>query len=594
MDTSDDVQRDRLFRAMEMSWRKTEPFRKLTAGLVQEYAGPNYGEEGARPRYETLLNLMNQAVDAYTLSLAANRPRILLTTKFDELKFFAKKFEVATNNLIQEIELEQTLRQAVLNAFFCVGIVKVHMADSVAVQLEENLWMDPGIPFASNISLDNWVHDMSASKYSSVKYAADSYRIPFEDLKKDIFDQKATKHLVPSSKYDVYEDDDRQEAISRGFETDQDEFEPMIDVFDCWIPRDNKIYTWAMNTRKRFQGIGKPIAVMDANIAEFGPYHLLNLGEVPENILPSSPASHLTGLMKLVNNLMRKQSRQAKRQRDVHVYDPASAEAAKRIHRSSDGDWVEANPQDVGVIKMGGVDASNQAFMIGTMSMFDRMAGNLSAQLGLGPQSDTATQDSLIYGAVNKKEASMQIKVQSFTTRIIRDLGYMLWKDSVKTIPGKVPLEGTTYSFDADWTPEDREGDFFDYNFDIDVFSMSYQSPAQRVKALTGLITGVYAPMAEVLMKQGGMINFQSLTDIYAELLNLPRLKEVIQFANPSQKEELGPSGSLTKPQNTTREYIRKSVSTGGTEQGKAHVQQQSWLDSGQNNEDQDAGAKPY
>ena len=150
MNLNDEVQRDRLFRAIEASYRELEPFRNLVRGLVDEYVCPGYGAQN-KPRREMLVSLMNQAVQAYTMTLAANRPRVLVSTPVDELKYFAKHFQLAMNGLIKEIGLEQTIRKAVKDAFFCVGIVKVHMGDSAPVMLETDLWMDPGQPFASNV-----------------------------------------------------------------------------------------------------------------------------------------------------------------------------------------------------------------------------------------------------------------------------------------------------------------------------------------------------------------------------------------------------------------------------------------------------------
>jgi hypothetical protein len=160
---------------------RLEPFRLLTRGLVEEYAGSGYGRKG-QPRHEIIINLMNQTVDAYTMALVANRPRVQLSTELPERQYFTKHFQVALNNLIEQIGLEFTLRQWVLDAFFCLGIVKVHMASSGYVQMAEDLWVDPGQPFASNVGIDNWVHDMSATKWEHVQFAGDSYRIPFDDL----------------------------------------------------------------------------------------------------------------------------------------------------------------------------------------------------------------------------------------------------------------------------------------------------------------------------------------------------------------------------------------------------------------------------
>lgn len=578
MNLSDDNQRWRLVRAMESSYRRLEPFRRLTAGLVEEYAGSGYGDAGTKVKRDIIVNLMNQAVDAYTMSLAANRPRVLVTTKQARLAWFAKHFQTALNNLIEEIELEHCLRQMVLNAFFCLGIVKVHMADSVPVLMEEGIWMDPGRPFASCVALDNWVHDMSATRWDQVRFAGDFYRLPFEDLKENpnIFDRKVVNQLSPSSKYGLTGDgEERLETISKGDDTDEDEVEPMIDLADVWIPREQKIFTFAMDCPGRFTAGKPPVAVMDWDGDETGPYEALSFNDVPENIMPTSPASHLSTLARIVNSIFRKGRRQANRQKDVHLYTPAGTETAKQIQRSSDGDWVKAvDTKDVNTLKMGGVDPGNHAFMLGVIEMFDRMAGNLSAMMGLGPQAKTLGQEQLIYGAVSKKEAQMQYRTIDTTVRVIRKLGRLLWDDQVKVIPGQIPVEGAPdYVVDSDWTPEERDGDFPDYQIGIDLYSMSYQSPAQRVQAINQLLTTVYLPAAPLLAQQGGMINFQKLAEIHADLLNLPRLKEVIQFGAPEMDLD-----EMSGPGQTTRTYERRNIPTGGTEKGRQHVEQQAWL----------------
>ncbi|MHC4718631.1 MAG: hypothetical protein ACYS5V_16805, partial [Planctomycetota bacterium] len=176
MNPTSEIQRNRLFTAVRKSYEGLRPFRNLTVSLTEEFAGSGYGQQSTRPRYEIVANLMNQAAVAYRMSLAANRPRCLVSTRHRDLKWFARQFQEAINGLIAEIRLEETMQTAVLDAFFCVGIVKTHMADSAEVQLESGFWMDPGTPYASCLSLDNWAHDMSANQWHKVSFAVDSYR----------------------------------------------------------------------------------------------------------------------------------------------------------------------------------------------------------------------------------------------------------------------------------------------------------------------------------------------------------------------------------------------------------------------------------
>lgn len=574
MNPYDEKDRQRLFTAIEKSYRSLEPFRNVTRQLVAEYAGNSYGHGGQK---EQLLNLINQTVNAYQLALVANRPRILLSTRHTELNYFAQQFELATNNFIEEIRLEETLKKWVLDAFFCLGIIKVHLADSGPVELESGVLMDPGMPFASNVSLDNWVHDQSATTYSECKFAGDAYRIPYEDLKSSLYDQEAVKDIKPTTKF--FADDEKLAAISKGNEVDGDEFEPMVDLMDVWVSRDNKIYTFAVDNTQFMQCKGPPVAVMEWDGPEFGPYHLLGFDDVPQNIMPASPASQLTNMSRLVNNIMRKQARRAKNAKVVHCFAPGSESGASRVQNAGDDSFqMVEQPDLLKSLPIGGVDPISMQFLEGVNAMFDRMAGNLTAMLGLGAQADTASQESLIHGAVSKKEAGMQYKVVDGTKRLIRDLGYMLWQDKVKVIPGRLPIEGAEgYSVDATWSPEDREGDFFDYNFDIDVHSMPYQSPSQRINSLMRILNETVMPGAQMLMSQGGTINFSAIIDTLAELTNEPRLKEWIQFANAPLEPEPGMQGNQPPmPATTNRTYTRRS-SGGPTAQGRSVQAQQGW-----------------
>lgn len=593
MNPNSEVDRGRLFRAMDWSYKQLEPFRFLVHGLVQEYAGSSYGKGVARPKFEILMNLMNQTVKTYTMSLVANRPRVMVSTKRRDLQYFALHFETALNNLIAEIHLEDTFRQSVLDAFFCMGIVKVHMLETVPVMADTDLWADPGTPFASNVSIDNWVHDMAATKYSRVQFAGDWYRIPFEDLKSDIFDQAVIKELdlQPTSKWGFGDQNERLDRIATGHETDNDELVPMIDVVDVWIPRDEMIYTFPVDPNNPFRGGRKAIAAIPPDDPDAGPYDILSFNDVPENIVPASPASHLSGLARIVNNIMRKQARKAHGQKDIFTYTPAGAADAEKIQNASDQSRIPIQEQsEVGVLKIGGVDQALQAFMLGMVQIYDRMAGNLTAKAGLGSQAPTLGQEEMIQGTISEENAVMQYRVVEHAVRIIRRLGHMLWQDKAKVISGTLSVPGLEdyKPLDATWMPGDREGGITDYDLDIDIFSMPYQSPQKKFSTMLGLLQNVFIPAAPILMQQGGKINFRKIAESAARLLNAPDMKEWIEFGGAPPAPPPGEDGSGEgdqgmpemggMPSSTTRNYVRRSVASGGSPQNLATMQAQAWL----------------
>jgi hypothetical protein len=575
MDPYNEVDRNRLFDAVEKSYKDLEWGRNLFRGLVAEAAGSGYGASKG-PKFETVVNLINQAVEAYQMSLVANRPRVMMSSKNIARAGFARHAQEAINNHCEKINLESTLKQWVQDAFYCVGIIKLHRADSGYVQLEEDFWADPGKPFASTVNLDNWVHDTGSTKYSAVRFSGDTYRIPYEDLKNGAFAPEAYEENQPSSKSVV--DNDRLESFSRGETVDKDDFMPMIDLADIWIPRTGMIYTFVVEDRATFRLKGKPIAEMPCT-DDYGPYELLGFSDVPENIMPSSPAAQIAYLARLLNNLIRKLSKQAQRQKSITTYSRSGSESAKKVQRANDGDVIEVDDvKEIGQISMGGVDAGNQAFFLGTMQLFDRMSGNPTAKLGLGSQAKTLGQEELIHGAVNDADAHKTDKVTKGITRIVRSLWRMIWEDQALTIPGRIPINGAPgYSVDATWTPWDREGSVDEYELDIDIYSLPYQSPQQKVQSVNGLMSQVYVPMMQVLQQQGGQIDLQKLTEFYATNMNVPDLNGIVTFANAMPPEDAEGAEGQSGPSSTSREYIRRSV-PGGTPQNQAAQQQADWL----------------
>lgn len=551
-----------LVRAIKSSYASWETFRELNRELVKDYGGTHYSAgssgTGRKNRY---LNLLGQALESYQMLLAYNRPRVMVSTMLPELHAFAKHFQYALNSMIKEIRLEETIQQWVLDAFFTMGIVKTHLADSHMVELEPDVWMDPGTPFASNVSLDDFVCDTGAKKLSEAKFMGDMYRIPYVDAI-EMFGEEKMANYTPTSKYHV--EGERLEDISRGIVVDDDEIEPMIDMADIWHRREGVIKTYVVHSRSEFVITGAPVAVEEWTGDEEGPYQILGFIPVPENIMPGSMASQLELLDSLVNNLMRKSARQANRQKDVYTYTPAGAETARRGQRSDDGEFIQVTAQDdVGVMQIGGVNQGNFAFMGSSIDLFDRMAGNLQARLGLGAQTDTVGQEKLIHGAADNKTNYMRGQVLKAVTRLVKSLGLMLWEDAFKTIVTEIPVQGAEgYSIVSEWRPGDREGKFLDYNFEVDVYSMQHQSPASKVQTINGLIAQVYMPMAQVLMEQGGMIDMFELTRTYAELLNLPELERVVKFQGAMDDEDLRRPAltSVPKAPVTTRNYVRSDA----------------------------------
>ena len=185
IDLQNDEKRGRLLKAIKSSREAMEPFRRVRKELVRDYVGSWYSESGARNK--TLVNLMNQTARIYTVALAANNPQVLVSTPRDEAYPFARRFEVNLNKLIGDMNLSQTFRAIVLDAFFCLGCGVVMMRDTDTrfhgmLESEEDVWLDPGEPWLNRVSFDDLILDMPAKELTKMRYCGHRYRADYEKV----------------------------------------------------------------------------------------------------------------------------------------------------------------------------------------------------------------------------------------------------------------------------------------------------------------------------------------------------------------------------------------------------------------------------
>jgi hypothetical protein len=308
-----------------------------------------------------------------------------------------------------------------------------------------------------------------------------------------------------------------------------------------------------------------PLFVDDWNGPEAGPFAHLCFDEVPDNAMPMAPAQNLRLLHQLMNSVMRKQARQARRQKDVTTYQ-GDIKDAQNVRDAKDGDTIRVNdPNSINVMKYGGVDQMNLAFYQVADGIYNRMAGNLDAMAGLGPQSKTATQDQLINDAVSESEARMQYAVVEFVGGIARSLGQMMWVDETLEVQGSYKLAGVRSPIDATWTTEMREGDVAQYHFNVEPHSMAYKSPSMRLQSIGQAIQ----MLAPALQTGTVVLDGAALASTAAELLNEPRILEIIKSPPPPdpamQQGGPGGGGGGGGGINSPTHNIRENISTQGT-----------------------------
>jgi hypothetical protein len=574
IDLHDDQKRARLIKAVKTSRDALEPFRRVRKELVRDYVGSWYSESGARNK--TLVNLMNQTARIYTVALAAHNPQVLVSTPRVENLPFARRFEVNLNKLIGDMALDQTFRAIVLDAFLCIGCGVVMMRDTDTrfhglLESEEDVWLDPGEPWLNRVSLDDLILDMTAKELTKMRYCGHRYRADYEKVQDEPgYEKKVKEKLKPTSK-NTTDNPDSARDIAAGDAVDDDELKPMIWLQDIWVAENNTVSTLAVD-----QDL-PPLIEREWTGSQAGPYKFLSLGTVPDNVIPASPAINLKGMHDLQNRLHRRMEQDSDSHRVVNVYPPSGADDAEKIRTAKRNSWHRMNdPKAIQQIELGGVDQRDLALATFIQDEYDRFAGNLQAMGGLGPQAATLGQEELIHGQLSRTESDMRMAVVNFASDSILDLGRLMWEDQTLELHTAVPVGNSGIEVSSDWTPDNRVGEFEDYDFRVEPYSMVFKTPEQKLQELFQVLQQI-APLWPMFQASGATLDAEAIVDEIARLKNRPEFKRFITFAIPAEMLG-GDQNTVRSPAVTSRETVRKNVSTGGTKDARSNALVQSLM----------------
>jgi hypothetical protein len=551
----------RLRKALEHGRTALKPFRDERIEAIRQYVGFHYSKNGAKDHVP--VNLIELAASIYMRSLAAKAPDVSISTSFQELKSMAYNLELGTNHLIQKIKFGKTIKAVVLEALLSpLGILKCGL-NAGMYTTQTTFTQEVGQPFCELVTLDDWVHDGTARVYEEVQFAGNRYRIPLDNAKEnENFDEKERNKLTATARVRFSEDgSSRADDISRG-EGETDEYIDFTELWELWCPMDNIILTLPL------EGSGKPLEVKEWEGPDGGLYHLLGFTDVPGNLMPLAPVSGWRDLHDLANSLFRKLHDQAMRQKTITKVRRGAEKDGERTVAANDGDVITSDdPSSTVTDKHGGIDQSNFGFFLQTKDLFSWRAGNLDIMGGLSPQADTFGQEKLLDQSSSKRINEMQDRVYDFVQPVIRDLAWYLWTDPLIELPLVKPIAGTDININHRWTPEERAGDFLDYNLKIVANSMQVQTPAMKSAQIKEWVQTMLVPLGQQMQAQGMGVNFEGLFRTLAKYDNLDDLDDLIIFMQ-QQMQQPGPVGQPpAKAAMTTRRYERVNR-PGATRQG--------------------------
>lgn len=537
-----------LSRACKLRYRKAEQDRARRRDLIADFAGGNYAKDmGLRGSPKTLVNLLQLMVVSLSVALAYARPRAKCTTEVLENEQFSKQKQFSLNKLIEQLYLQKILRKVVFDSIFHMGIVKIGSGSPI-----------------ERVSPDDFVYDTGPGDLCKASFLADRYRVAVEDAKKDDrFDPKIAAKLTPTRKSEREDISNLTAGLSGRDGDDEGEIDPSVDLADVWVRREQKVFTFRCLSRFELDTdlgpLGDGVPWEDD---QTGCHRVLSMLEVPDNSNPLPLADSVHDLFRIINILLTKMTTRAKKQRDVPIYVPGGEKDMQNVMFAGDLSPVAvSNKDNIGMMKLFGVDQQLQGFVYSLIEIFKQGAGNLDALVGLSPSADTLGQSQMVAGQVGARIAHYRNLTNEFTSQMLNDLGDHMWYSQSLVVRGQGKVPGTNYNYDRTWWPDhvmQRQGQRNDYYISVEN-SMEYQAPGMRFQKFQAGLQLV-APFYPAGQQQGVIFDFMELQSIVGDMLDEPEFGRIFKMGSQPGPQPQAQGGVEN---NQPHEYIRRSVSNG-------------------------------
>lgn len=498
------------------SQRQLEIPRKKRKEAIDLFVGPHYvSNAGELSRIPT--NFIKLWVDILVRQLAAQSPRALLTTIYPALKPVAADFEIALNQIPEEINLDRTLRRFVVEALFSMGIVRVGLHETGTV-----LGHSYGEPFVDVVTIDDAVIDMSARVWHELQYFGHTYWLDYEEVMDSDLAKCPGREKIKADVMSPTNEEGFVEANLVISDQTTSPYREKLKLRDLWIPSEDILVTYAVTSGELMRAIE-----WEGPKSELGPYIRLCYTEVPGNLLPLPPVSAIRDLHELGNALYRKMARGADDQKSVLGFsnDPEGVDAFKN---AKNGDGISFNSAPPKLLKAGGIDNNTLMFFLQNKELASYFAGNMDTLGGLAAQTQTVGQDRLLSESASALVRDMSEQTVKAVEEIFRALMFYEWNDPVRTRKLQKRIPGTDQTIEIDWNSDNKKGDIDLYQLKLDIFSLQDNSPSVRLQKLGAFVQQYVLPLAPLIENQGGVIDVRGILEQAAKYANLPEHSELV------------------------------------------------------------------
>ncbi len=541
----------RLAKAIDASDKRFEHYRKHTLALLKEFCGPYYTSRSAQHMKREPVNTIATIVAIMIPNLAGTRVKSQITTKRAELRAFADLFKLLNDHVLDQIDYAGTFMRVVTSALFGMGITKT-ILDVEPLNDDPDFpnWLqDAGFPYVGQVDSDNYVLDPACTMREACAFEGDKFLIPVKTaVESGEYDVDALKQLDIAYHNQIA--DGNTAGISKG-QGDLEQYEDFYQLVSVYLPREKMIVTLPSNEGES----AKYLKEAAYEGPEGGPYDMLGFYFPPNNALPVPPVSMYFDLHLSLNEMVRKMARQSKRSKDIGLFQLSKTEDAKAIKNSSDGDMIGvSDPKAVGEFHIGGADPELYKAVGFVRELLNWVAHNPDSIGGLAAGEKTLGQDEMKLAQAGAVLAHMQATGQKFSKSVLRKVSWYNWTDPqtrvdlVQSLPGGLEISRI-------WSPDVREGEFPDYQSDVEPFVVSAENPLEQYRRMTQLATQIIIPLADKLMAQGKDVDVAEMIGDMSKSIDVDTSKWITEAPAPviGLQPSASPGGGQGGQGNPTR-----------------------------------------
>jgi len=512
-------------------WQRVmeEPLRHRHS-MLEQYASNYYSETKVEGH---LMNLTDRAVSIVVPYLSMSDPKIRVRSRVPQMRGWAATVELAVNHLIEEIRFAKyTLRPAIFNSMFGMGIVKTAIMTAEQVELGGYLH-DVGQVYSDVIDDSDYIGDVSARNRENFEIEGHYYYLPTE-YARQFFGSKHADFIHATHKL---HGDEHPDTISKpGMMSD--DFHTLREwtrFIDIWLPDEQVTITILPEEYRHI------LRTVDYEGPEGGPFDVLSYKCFPNSPVPIPPAWGWTDYDTAANILMNKMRGQAENEKTIIAYSSEAAEDMDRVAKAGDRETVRVN--DVTAmqqVQFGGVNPDSYNFLGLLESQYAISGGNLYTIGGRGPQAKTLGQEQMLQSNASRILEDMSTQVHEFTEAIIRKWIWhflsdpLMQRHEIKRIPGVTDV-------DVIFDRVAKEGDFNDFVFEVQPYSMQKYHPTLEYQKTMSFLTGWVIPISQMAAQQGLTLDVGVVNKDLAKYLDIPNIDSWFKSAVPDNPGGPGP-----------------------------------------------------